>query len=166
MDKFEQALMAAVEQGLPLVSEPYRALAEQLDCEEQLVIATLSRWQDEGLIRRFGLVVRHRKLGYTANAMVVWQIGPEQIDRIAMMLAAESAVTLCYQRPTVPSIWPYNLFCMIHGKNREAVHNTLEQICQKHQLQHINKDILFSTKAYKQQGARFARQPLPEAGNG
>lgn len=166
MTEFEQNLFNAIEQGLPLVSEPYRALAKQLESDEQTVINTIEKWQGQGLIRRFGMVVRHRKLGYTANAMVVWQVPMTQIDAIADKLANEKPVTLCYQRPAVPPIWPYNLFCMIHGKDRDSVLSTLEDICQKHELGHINKDVLFSTKAYKQRGASYARQRTSETANG
>jgi DNA-binding Lrp family transcriptional regulator len=42
--------------------------------DEQETIATLKRWRGEGLIKRFGVVVRHHELGYTANAMVVWDL--------------------------------------------------------------------------------------------
>lgn len=149
-------LFAAIEQGLPLVERPYLAIAEQLSLTESAVIATIDAWQTQGLIRRFGLVVRHRKLGYQANAMVVWDIAPEDTARIADLLAEEDVVTLCYERPRILPQWPYNLFCMIHGKSRDQVLAQLADICQRHQLNHIHKNVLFSTKAYKQRGGRYA----------
>jgi DNA-binding Lrp family transcriptional regulator len=151
----EYQLLKMIEQGLPLTLRPYLTLAKNLACDEQQVINTLELWQQQGLIKRLGLVVLHRKLGYTANAMVVWDIEDDEIAYIANKLADEDAVTLCYQRPRVLPQWPYNLFCMIHGKSREQVLKQLEQICQRHNLSTINKDILFSTKAYKQRGGRY-----------
>jgi DNA-binding Lrp family transcriptional regulator len=157
----QEMLFAEIEQGLPLVSEPYFAIAQQISTPsdpvtEQQVINTIDAWQQQGLIRRFGLVVRHRKLGYNANAMVVWNIDSAKVDLIAQQLSQEPIVTLCYRRPRVLPHWPYNLFCMIHGKNREQVLAQLEDICKKYDLSHIDKNVLFSTIAYKQQGARYA----------
>lgn len=157
MNSLHQRLFAEIEQGLPLVAQPYQALAHKLDTTEAVVIETIQAWQQQGLIRRFGLVVRHRSLGYQSNAMVVWDLPDDQIDTIAKQLATESAVTLCYQRPRVLPQWPYNLFCMIHGKDIRRVVAQIDDICQRHQLEHINKDILFSFKAYKQRGARYSK---------
>jgi len=153
---FNQQLFAAVEQGLPLVPQPYLVIAEQIGASENKIINTLNAWQQQGLIRRLGLVVRHRKLGYCANAMVVWNVTDSDVDNIGEKLASESVVTLCYQRARVLPHWQYNLFCMIHGKDKAQVLKQLDDICQRHQLENIEKDVLFSVKAYKQQGGRFS----------
>jgi len=156
-------LRSIIEQGLPIESKPYLALAKQLNCTEQSVIDTINQWQQDGLIKRFGLVVKHRSLGYTANAMVVFDIPVQQVERIGTLLSAENAVTLCYQRPRVLPDWPYNLFCMIHGKNRDQVLAQLADIYTKHQLEQFDKSILFSNKAYKQQGGRYQKQLISVA---
>lgn len=163
LTKNQQAqLFAVIEQGLPLVAQPYLAIAQQLDISEQQVITTIAAWQEQGLIRRFGLVVRHRKLGYQANAMVVWNVEDSQVDAVAEILANEAVVTLCYRRPRVLPQWPYNLFCMIHGKNRDQVLSQLSEICQRNKLESIEKNVLFSTTAYKQRGGRYAAKPVKE----
>ncbi|KGJ88067.1 siroheme decarboxylase subunit beta [Thalassotalea sp. ND16A] len=151
-------LFNAIESGLPLVAQPYLALAEEIGVSEEQVIAMITDWQQQGLIRRFGLVIRHRKLGYVANAMVVWDVEDEQVDAIAEILAEQKVVTLCYRRPRVLPHWPYNLFCMVHGKNRDQVEAQLAQICQHSELKSLSKKLLFSNKAYKQRGGRYQHQ--------
>ena len=151
-------LKALVETGIPLVAKPFKQLADEVGLTEQQVIDAVNQWQQEGLIKRFGLVVKHRKLGYVANAMVVWNIPDEQVDAVANLLAAENCVTLCYRRPRVLPQWPYNLFCMIHGQCRDKVLASLDDICQRLSLNDIEKDVLFSTKAYKQNGGRYSKQ--------
>jgi DNA-binding Lrp family transcriptional regulator len=158
----QQQLLAVVEQGLPLVSQPYLSIAKQIGASETAVIATIYAWQQQGFIRRFGLVVRHRKLGYCANAMVVWNVADNDVVNVANKLSKESVVTLCYQRPRVLPQWPYNLFCMIHGKDKAQVLQQLDDICKFNHFEHIQKNVLFSTKAYKQHGARFAQQGLAQ----
>jgi len=149
------ALRQAIEKGLPTHLFPYQVIAEQLALTEQQVLMQISLWQEDGLIRRFGLVIKHRKLGYDANAMVVWNIPNENMDAVALKLAKCAPVSLCYQRPRRLPDWPYNLFCMIHGTDRTLVLQQISQITEQLGLESIEKDVLFSFKAYKQHGARY-----------
>ena len=113
----DRLLIAAIQDGLPLVAHPYAAIGQQAGLGEAQVIERLQAMQDAGLIKRMVVVVRHRELGYRANAMVVWNVPDTDIVRVGELLAAEDCVTLCYQRPRRLPDWPYNLFCMIHLYN-------------------------------------------------
>ncbi len=146
-----------IEKGLPKSLTPFAELAEKINVDEPQVHRQIALWQEDGLIRRFGLVVKHRKLGFNANAMVVWNVPEKQIDNIATRLAKCPEVSLCYQRPRRLPDWPYNLFCMIHGRDRDVVLKQIAQITEELALEHIEKDILFSFKAYKQNGAQYGR---------
>jgi len=156
----DHALIALLSDGLPLVERPYAVLAEQLQIGEAQLLARLAVLREAGLIKRMGVVVRHRALGYQANAMVVWDVPDENVERVGRLLAAEPCVTLCYQRPRRLPAWPYNLFCMIHGRERFAVQRCLEQIIGTHGLQDIAHDVLFSTRAFKQCGARYGNRTV------
>lgn len=153
----KRELRGAIEKGLPEHISPYQVIAQQLALSEQQVINQIAQWQEEGLIRRFGLVIKHRKLGYDANAMVVWNIPNDDMDKVALKLAKCSPVSLCYQRPRRLPDWPYNLFCMIHGTDRVVVLEQIDQITEQLGLEAIEKDVLFSFKAYKQHGARYSK---------
>ena len=148
-------LRKLIETGLPKELQPYQVLAEAIDCTEQQVLAQIASWQKTGLIRRFGLVVKHRKIGYNANAMVVWNIDSKQVDTFAAKLAKREEVSLCYRRPRRLPDWPYNLFCMIHGTDKDVVLQQIQAITKEISLTKIEKDILFSYKAYKQKGASY-----------
>ncbi|HYQ73252.1 MAG TPA: AsnC family protein [Gammaproteobacteria bacterium] len=152
----DRELVAAIQQGLPLVPRPYALLAERLGQCEAEVIARLEELHEAGMIKRMGVIVRHRALGYRANAMVVWDIPDSELERIGQLLASETCVTLCYQRPRRLPDWPYNLFCMIHGRERMAVLRRLAQIIEFHGLQTIAHSVLFSSRSFKQRGARYA----------
>lgn len=154
----QSSLRALLENGLPIIEKPFRFLAEKIGTSEELVLAQIQQWQSEGLVKRFGIVVKHRQLGYVANAMVVWNIPDEEVDNVAGKLSKCNEVSLCYRRPRRLPEWPYNLFCMIHGKSREKVEEQIAQITEQLSLSHIQKDILFSNKAYKQNGARYSRR--------
>lgn len=148
-------LRQRLETGLPLCPDPYRALAVECGLTEQQVLEAIHEWQGNGLIKRMGLVVRHRTLGYRANAMVVWDLPDEKVAGIGHAFAEEPFVTLCYQRPRQVPDWPYNLFCMIHGTDREQVLEQLRQLRERHGLENTDHDVLFSRKAYRQCGGRY-----------
>ncbi|MDE1461129.1 AsnC family protein [Spartinivicinus poritis] len=152
----QERLKAFLEQGLPLEHRPFKTLAKQLQTTEQALLDVVQQWQQQGLIRRFGLVIRHHALGYHANAMVVWDINDEYVQQVGAKLANEPVITLCYQRKRQRPEWPYNLFCMIHGKEKQQVCNEIKQIIARHQLQKIPYEILFSNKVYKQRGGRYS----------
>lgn len=151
----QRSLIRILQCGLPMVSEPYREIAERLGCSERDIIEQIGDWQQAGIIKRFGVVVRHHELGYTANAMVVWDIADEQIDSVGQALARADGVSLCYQRPRRLPDWSYSLFCMIHGKDRKAVEARIEQLAAEHGLEQVARQTLFSLKRYKQCGARY-----------
>jgi DNA-binding Lrp family transcriptional regulator len=154
----ERRLVAALQQGLPLVSRPYAQLAEQLGCSEASLIEHIERLQQRGDIKRFGIVVRHRKLGYRSNAMVVWNIDDEQVDLLGECFGQFDFVTLSYRRPRHLPDWPYNLFCMIHGQDRQSVLDNLAFMISRCQVQHIQHEVLFSSRCFKQRGAIYVQE--------
>lgn len=157
-DLQQERLKAAIEDGLPLTATPYRTLALQLDLPEPLVMGQIEQWLQEGYIKRLGLVVRHHALGYRSNAMVVWNVPDEEVDHIGSLLRQAECVTLCYRRRRQLPDWPYNLYCMIHGKSRDSVMNQLELLIRQHQLQDIPRSVLFSNQQFKQTGGHYARR--------
>jgi siroheme decarboxylase len=148
-------LIAAIQDGLPLSSRPYTEIGERIGLSELQVIERIGALQKAGVIKRMGIVVRHHELGYTANAMVVWDIPDDQVDDIGEKLGAQPCVTLCYQRPRKLPEWPYNLFCMIHGRERVRVVEHINKIVESQGLGQMPHKILFSGKRYKQRGAKY-----------
>lgn len=153
----DRALIKAVEQGLPIVSRPYAEVAEKLNISEQDVISRLQWLMDNDAIKRYGVVVRHKELGYTANGMVVWNVPDDKVEELGICIGKDACVTLSYRRPRRLPEWPYNLFTMIHGCNREEVTKRVEEIVKKYGLQKISHTILFSTRRFKQRGASYAQ---------
>jgi DNA-binding Lrp family transcriptional regulator len=160
----EQQLMGALQHGLELVSRPFANLAAKAGMSEADALATLKRWRGEGIIKRFGVVVRHHELGYTANAMVVWDLPDSEVERIGAQLALEPEVTLCYRRRRHPPEWPYNLFCMIHGRERGEVERAVAKLSERLGLTAHPNAILFSRRRFKQRGARYV--PASETAHG
>ncbi len=155
---FETALIEIISKGLPLVNQPYAAIAELLDHSEAEVIDGIQRIMMRGDLKRFGVVVRHRQLGYRANGMVVWDIPDDRVKQVGHCLGQYSFVTLCYQRPRRLPDWHYNLFSMIHGQDREAVSEQVKFIIEQCGLHDVDHRILFSRRCFKQRGASYSRR--------
>lgn len=152
----ERVLLAALGEGLPLAARPYALLGELCGMNESEVIDTLENWLSLGALRRIGVIVRHRELGFTENAMVVWDVPDETVDMHGMAAAGTGLVNLCYRRARDPEAWPFNLYCMIHGGNRNLVKATIDSLGQSCGLAHYSQQILFGLRRFKQQGARYA----------
>ncbi|MEP6965230.1 MAG: Lrp/AsnC family transcriptional regulator [Polaromonas sp.] len=155
----DRPLAELVEGGLPLLSRPFEAWGQALNQSPEAVLATLQRWLREGTLRRFGVVVRHHEAGFSHNAMTVFDVPDTQVDHFGTALAAQRGVTLAYRRDRAPG-WRYNLYCMVHGRNRDAVDAALASAIAGSGLQNHPHDVLFSRRRFKQSGARYFR-PLP-----
>lgn len=155
LDDFDLDLIEAIQSGLPLAPRPYALIGEKIGMTEAEVIARIGSLLERGLIKRLGVVVRHHELGYRSNGMVVWDVPDNAVDRIAARFKGFDFITLCYRRPRRLPDWPYNLFCMIHGRSREEVERHLQHLVKKLNLENIPHEILFSRRRFKQCGARL-----------
>ena len=148
----QRRLVAALQPGLPLVARPFATLGQRIGMTEAEVISIIADWQKSGVVKRLGVVVRHHELGYTANAMVVFDVPDATVSTVGTRLAGEQGVTLCYRRERHLPQWPYNLYCMVHGRPREEVLPVVERLCR---VAGHPCEVLFSTRRFKQRGARY-----------
>lgn len=155
-------LIAALCGGLTLDGRPYRVLGEAVGLKEDEVISRLSALQQRGVIRRLGVIVRHHELGYHANAMVVWDVPDAEVAEVGRRLGACPEVSLCYRRPRRLPDWPYCLFTMIHGHDRAGVEAILARMADREGVAHYPHEALFSTRRFKQCGARYAPRQAAE----
>jgi len=158
LSEADRSLIRIIQEGLPLVPRPYAAIARQLGVAEEDVIARIEDFRRSGTIKRLGVVVRHHELGYRANAMVVWDVPDEEVAELGRCLSGFDFVTLCYRRPRHLPQWRYNLFCMIHGRDREAVLEKYRMLVARCGLEEIPRAVLFSRRRFKQRGAIYQPQ--------
>ncbi|RTL58114.1 MAG: Lrp/AsnC family transcriptional regulator [Rhodocyclaceae bacterium] len=151
----ERTLLSALQEGLPITAHPYAELGAKAGLSEAMTLEMLEGWLRDGLVKRFGVVVRHRALGYTANAMCVWDVADEEVTALGRQLAAVPGITLCYRRERALPRWPYNLYCMIHGKARNEVLALRNAEAARLGLDRFPHEVLFSRRSFKQCGARY-----------
>ena len=151
----ERSVVKATVHGLPLVPAPYKAVAKNLGINEAQVISLLQRMLADGRIRRIGAVIRHRRLGYEANAMVVWDVPDPLVRVLGAKVARDSSITLCYLRARALPEWSYNLYCMLHGRSRDRVLFDLKRISAGHGLGRFPRRVLFSRQCFAQRAANY-----------
>ncbi len=166
MDVIDYQLIEAIQNGLPVCPRPYSSIAKSLNLTEQEVIDRIGQLKQQGLVKRLGVIVNHRQLGYQANAMVVMNIPDHLVDAIGAQISSFKFVNLCYLRPRHGEKWPYNLYCMIHGKNRERVLSQLDHLKETCNLTQFAQEVLFSKRCFKQRGALYTPKQIVETANG
>ncbi|WP_262966920.1 siroheme decarboxylase subunit beta [Methylobacter psychrophilus] len=154
LDETDLDIMRATQAGLPLTPEPYQCVAEQLGLTTEVVMTRMIAMQEQGIIRRIGVIPNHYKLGYHFNGMTVWNIPDDVIDKLGEKVGQLEFVSHCYHRPRHLPEWPYNLFAMVHGKTREDVDQQIQHIARVLGDANLGCDVLYSTKILKKTGFR------------
>jgi DNA-binding Lrp family transcriptional regulator len=154
----DHAVLQGLTRGLAISPRPFTALADELGCTEVEVLERIHALTAAGFISRIGIIVRHRALGWRSNAMVVWQIPEADVDRVGVALAAAKGVTLCYQRRPDQCHWPFNLYCMIHARSRDEALTILGRAAADAGIADLPRQVLFSTRCFKQTGAMVASE--------
>lgn len=155
LDEIDRRIVLATQAGLPLTSRPYHTVAERLGLPAAEVMARMARMQARGVIRRIGAVPNHYALGYMANGMSVWDVDDAVVDELGERVGQLACVSHCYRRPRHPPEWPYNLFAMVHGRDRQEVTCALAQIGEILGPACRQRDILYSSRILKKTGLRL-----------
>jgi len=158
LSETEAALAAQLTSGLALAPRPFAELAARAGTSESAAIDTISRWVLDGVITRFGVIVRHHELGYTSNAMVAFDVSDCQATEAGLRVAAFPEVTLCAQRVRCLPEWPYNMYCMIHGRDEQRVLAQIDTLRKRGGLLDYPFAVLFSRRRFKQQAARIEEE--------
>lgn len=149
----DQMLVQTLTDGLPLVATPFAEIARRLGRREADIIARLRDLVGHGVVPRIGIIVRHRALGWRSNAMVVWDVPEDDVDRLGGALARMPGINLCYRRTRHARDWPFNLYCMVHARTRAEALTLLDTASKAAGLEGFRRQILFSLCCFKQTGA-------------
>jgi len=152
IDDLDIALIRAAQEGIKISPRPYQALGETLSIGEEEVLERLSRLREEEVIRRFAATIGHRALGIVANAMIVWSVPEEDVERVGGIMASFDEVTHCYERPSTAK-WPYNLYSVVHSSSRNECRKVAAEISRKTGVD--DYQVLFSEREFKKTGARI-----------
>jgi len=146
MTETQIRIVKALQDGLPLSEDPFGEIARRAEVSQDELLAQIRAWQDDGTIRRFGAILRHHRAGYSANAMVVWNVPDDQVEEFGRIAAASKAVSHCYQRPRFAG-FEYNLYTMVHGASKEDCESAARKISE--QTGTADYALLYTTAEFK-----------------
>jgi siroheme decarboxylase len=147
----ELSIARFIQKDIPLVSRPFEKIASLCNQKENDVLDSIRTMLQKGLIRRFGAIIRHQKSGFNKNALVVWAVPPEQLEKTGEKMASCNFISHCYARK--PAFRKkYNLFTMLHSKEGDItslVKEIAESLCIDYYL------ILESMREYKKTSPEY-----------
>ena len=155
LDPVDRAIVAATQEGLPLVPRPCHAIAERIGLDPAQIMQRLQRMLDTGAVRRIAAVPNHYALGYRANGMSVWNVADAEASEAGRAIGDLPFVSHCYRRPRHPPLWPYNLFAMVHGRTRAEVERQVAGIAAVLGGRSHAHDVLYSRRILKKTGLRL-----------
>ncbi len=146
------ALIREIQKDIQIKKEPFKESIERLNLDYEEFFSLIDELKSAGVMRRFATILNHRKAGFSANAMSVWDVPESEAEAIGKKLAEFSAVSHCYLRPKYPS-WPYNLFAMVHSTSKEACDSLIDEMAREVGVTTYSK--LYSTKEFKKQRIKY-----------
>lgn len=150
--QLDKDIIIRLQGELPLVSQPYKAIAEELGLSETELLNRIIELRSAGVLRRLGALLHHRKAGYSANAMVVWRIPEEKAEEIGIAMSSITSVSHCYQRATSTN-WNYNMFTMVHARSEQQCEKIIAKIADTIQI--YEYEMLYSIKEFKKSSMQY-----------
>lgn len=157
LDALDKKIISLMQNDLPVVAEPYREIAGQLGIPEEELLRRLNQYFAQGQIRKVGAVLRHREVGFSANALCAWQVPEECLEEVGRQAAASSYISHCYSREQGMD-WPYNFYTMVHAHSQEECRTMVETFAAENGLDAYV--MLFSTKEWKKTSMRYFQEEL------
>jgi len=158
IDTIDRAIIQATQAGLPLESAPYAAIGVATGLTEAEVIARLESMRAQGVVRRIAVAPNHYAFGMSSNGMTVWDVNDDRASDLGARVGALDFVSHCYLRPRALPEWPYNLFAMVHGRDRIEVENKRARIATLLGVACRSSDVLYSTRILKKTGLRLTQK--------
>jgi DNA-binding Lrp family transcriptional regulator len=147
LDEIDRKLLVGMEKGIALTTEPFNEIALQLGITTKEVITRLTKLKDQSVIRRFGASIKPNNIGFSANALVAWKVPENRVQEIGDYLSKYQEISHCYERKTVDGRWDYNLYTVIHAREREVIQRMVEEVSEGIAINEYK--ILYSTRDLK-----------------
>lgn len=148
----EKETIRLLQKDLPLVRDPFATLIEADNspiCLEAF-IACFQRLKQEGVVRRYAAVLRHREAGYRSNAMTVWKpVEGSDIEGIVKIFLESHLISHLYLRTLHPGKWEYPLFAMIHARSDDQLNAMIDELSRKSGIE--DYQVLRSLKEFKKE---------------
>lgn len=104
LDVKDRILLNRLQEGLPLVKQPWNEVAEELEMLPEEVLRRLERLKQDGMIRRVGGVFNPSRLGYIGRLYALG-VKEELFYNTAAVVNSNKGVTHNYRRRSRLNMW-------------------------------------------------------------
>ena len=104
MDAIDRTILNLIQEEFPLTEKPFEAIGKQARISGEEALARIRKLTEEGYIRRIGLVLERKKLGY-AGLLCGTHVDVDKIETIAGEISKEPGVTHNYEREGELNLW-------------------------------------------------------------
>ncbi len=122
LDDVDKKILRELQGNLPVVKQPLLEVAERIGIGEDEFFDRVKHLTGVGIIRKFGLRVDSKKVGFKSTLMAM-KLAPEKLDETAAKLSGYDFVTHNYARDH-----EYNLWFTIIEKDETALKEAIEKI--------------------------------------
>ncbi|WP_160690858.1 Lrp/AsnC family transcriptional regulator [Clostridium sp. C2-6-12] len=154
IENLDKKIIGRLQENISITENPYKEIADEFSLSEDELIGKIKSYNKSGILKRIGAILYHRKAGFNANAMVVWKIEDNNLDEVGKYIASIDKVSHCYERKPC-SAWNYNLYTMIHEKDRESCDKVIKSIADNIRVKDYK--VLYSTKELKKTSMKYFR---------
>ena len=152
--KTDYEILQVIQDGVPVTREPFKEAADKLGMTQEELVERVKVMNENGLIRRFSANINQRKLGVTANAVVVWNIPEEKMEAAVPVFLGRGEISHIYERRVYPGRWEYNLYTVVHDYDRESVEMFSKELADEVGVD--DYQVLFSKRRFKGTSSRLA----------
>lgn len=104
LTRFDKELLNLLQGKIQLTSRPFKAMADELGCDEKTVIDRVNLLKKEGYVRRIGAFFNSDKLGYRGT-LIALKVKPELMEETAMAINKYPGITHNYEREGDYNLW-------------------------------------------------------------
>ncbi len=152
LNELHKKVIKYSQEDIKIEKEPFKDMIDKIGINYETFFKTLDELKKCGAMRRFATILNHRKAGFSANAMVVWDIDEEKAEKMGEKMATFSAVSHCYLRPKYKN-WPYNIFSMVHGKTKKETNLIVKDI--ENEVKYNSNQYLYSSREFKKVRVKY-----------
>jgi DNA-binding Lrp family transcriptional regulator len=146
LSDLDVAVIKALQGDMAVIPEPYAPAAAEVGLTQLELLEHLESMRERKALRRVAAILFHRRAGFSANGMGVWNVPEERIMEVAPLMASYRGISHCYQRPTYED-WHYSVFTMAHGRSKEECDAILDSIAQETGIE--DRRTLYSSTEFK-----------------
>jgi len=122
LTSFQKQLCNALQNGLPICPEPFRALAKDLGANEHEVLREAEQLKKLGIIRRITALINYKALG-KITTLIAAHVSKDALPAVVDAVNALQGVSHNYLRAHF-----YNLWFTLQGDSPEAIELTMSNL--------------------------------------